>query len=165
MSIELTRRAALTALGACVLAPASALAQGPLRLRAVRVDVGPLRANAGDPTAAWMEQSLTAALARSVGPYLVPGDRSGATLVARIAYVYLGTSGGGPNFFNQGQDTVEGDLVVRGPHGVVTEVPLRAITNYLPNGSNISQPVQWNRSRIDALAQAFAGWVPSQLSL
>ncbi|HXZ16958.1 MAG TPA: hypothetical protein VEH77_13440 [Roseiarcus sp.] len=164
MSTVLSRRAALTALGAFVLAPASALAQGGLRLRAVRVDVGPLRASAGDPTAVWMEQSLTAALARSVGPYLVPGDRNGATLIARIAYVYLGTSGGGPNFFNQGQDTVEGDLVVRGPRGA-SEIPLRAIASYLVNGSNISQPVQWNRARIDALAQAFAGWVPSQLGL
>jgi hypothetical protein len=164
MSIELNRRAALTALGACVLAPASALAQGPLRLRAVRVDVGPLRANAGDPTAAWMEQSLTGALARTLAPYLAPGDRNGATLTARVAYVYLGTSGGGVNFFNQGQDTVVGDLVVRGPRGA-SEIPLRAITTYLVNGSNISQPVLWNRSRIDTLAQAFAGWVPSQLGL
>jgi hypothetical protein len=160
----MTRRAALSAFGAMAFVPVAAFAQGPLRLRAVRVDVGPLRANAGDPTAAWMEQSLTAALARSVGPYLVPGDRNGATLVARIAYVYLGSSGGGPNFFNQGQDTVEGDLVVHGPRGA-TEIPLRAITTYLVNGSNIAQPVQWNRSRVDALAQAFAGWVPRQLGL
>ena len=40
----LTRRAALTAVGAIALAPMAALAQAPLKFRAVKVDVGPLRA-------------------------------------------------------------------------------------------------------------------------
>ncbi len=166
MSRPLDRRAALAAFAACALVPVAALAQGPVRLRGFRVDVGPLRAAVGDPTAGWMQQSLTAALAQSLAPYISSGDPYAATLVARIANVYLGSSSGGPNFFMQGQDTVEGDLVLHGPRGgVVSEVPLRAITSYLPNGSNIAQPVQWNHSRVDALAQAFAGWVPSQLHL
>ena len=161
----LTRRAALTALGAVAFVPAAALAQAPIRFRAVQVDVAPLRASAGDPTAAWVAESLTPALARSLGPYLVPGDRNGATLVARIGNVYLGPSGGGPGPWGRGQDTIEGDLVVRGPRGVMSEVPLRAITSYFPNAVDQALIVQWNRTRIDALAQAFAGWVPRQLGL
>jgi hypothetical protein len=161
----LTRRAALTALGAAAFAPAAALAQAPIRFRAVHVDVAPLRASAGDPTAAWVAESLTPALARSLGPYLVPGDRNGATLVARIGNIYLGPSSGGPGPWGQGQDTIEGDLVVHGPHGVVSEVPLRAISSYYPNAVNQTLIVQWNRARIDALAQAFAGWAPRQLGL
>ncbi len=164
MSTDVTRRAALLALGAAVVAPPAALAQGGLRLRGFKVDVAPLRANSGDPTAAWMQESLTAALARSLAPYLSPGDRSGATLVARIGSVYLGSSGGGVGPFGSGQDTVEGDIVLHGPGGG-REVPLRAISTYLPSGSNIAQPLQWNRSRIDSLAQAFAAWVPGQIGL
>ena len=38
----------------------------------------------GDPTAAWVEQALPGALAQSLAPYMAPGDRGGATLVARI---------------------------------------------------------------------------------
>lgn len=162
----LTRRAALTALGAIMLAPGAAVAQPPIRFRAVEVDVGPLRASVGDPTAAWVAESLTPALAQALAPYLAPGDRNRATLVARIGNLYLGPSGGGPNAFGRGQDTIEGDLVVRGPRGgVVSDVPLRAITSYYPNGVNQPLWAQWNRSRVDALAQAFAGWVPRQLGL
>ena len=160
----LNRRAALTALGAMAFAPAAALAQGPTRLRAVQVDVAPLRASVGDPTAAWVAQSLSPALARSLGPYLAPSDRNGATLVARIGNIYLGPSSGGVGPFGEGQDTIEGDLVVRGPRGgVVSETPLRAIATYLPSAVNQTLIVQWNRARLDRLAQAFAGWVPRQL--
>ena len=162
----LTRRAALTALGAVAFVPAAALAQAPIRFRAVQVDVGPLRANVGDPTAAWVAQSLTPALAQTLGPYLAPGDRNGATLVARIGNIYLGPSSGGVGPFGQGQDTIEGDLVVHSARGgVVSEVPLRAITSYIPSAVNQTLIVQWNRARIDRLAQAFAGWVPRQLGL
>jgi hypothetical protein len=162
----MTRRAALTTLGALGFAPAAALAQGPFRFRAVHVDVAPLRASVGDPTAAWVAQSLTPALAQALWPYLAPGDRNAATLTARIGYLYLGPSNGGTRPRGRGQDTISGDLIVRGPRGgVVSETSLRAITTYLPNMVNQTLIVQWNRSRIDALSQAFAGWVPRQLGL
>ncbi len=161
----LTRRAALTAVGAITLAPMAALAQAPLKFRAVKVDVGPLRENAGDPTAAWVAESLAPALAQSLAPYLAPGDRNGATLIARIGNVYLGPSGGGPNPWGRGQDTIEGDLIVRGPRGVVSDVPLRAIASYWPNATDQVLWERWNRDRVDALARAFAGWTPRQLGL
>ncbi len=160
-----TRRAALTAVGAITLAPMAALAQAPLKFRAVKVDVGPLRENAGDPTAAWVAESLAPALAQSLAPYLAPGDRNGATLIARIGNVYLGPSGGGPNPWGRGQDTIEGDLIIRGPRGVVSDVPLRAIASYWPNATDHVLWERWNRDRIDALARAFAGWTPRQLGL
>ena len=68
----------------------------------------------GDPTAAWVEQSLPGALAQALGPYMTPGDRNGATLIARIDYLYLGSSSGGPGFFGQTQDTINGTLMSRG---------------------------------------------------
>ena len=162
----LTRRAALSALGAMAVAPTAAFAQAPARFRAVKVDVAPLRASAGDPTAAWVEQSLGPALTQALAPYLAPGDRNGATLVARIGLLYLGPSSGGSGPFGSGTDTIAGDLVVRDSRGgVVSETPLRAVATYFPNGANTAMMVQWNRSRVDALAQAFAGWTPRQLGL
>ena len=69
----------------------AALAQPGLRIRAIKVDVSPIRASMGDPTAAWVEEALPGALAQSLAPYMAPGDRNGATLVARIDYLYLGS--------------------------------------------------------------------------
>lgn len=162
----LSRRAALTVVGAMAFAPAAALAQAPLRFRAVKVDVGPLRESVGDPTAAWVAESLAPALSQKLAPYLAPGDRNGATLIARIGNIYLGPSGGGPNPWGRGQDTIEGDLIVSGPRGrVVSDIPLRAIASYWPNATDQTLWVQWNRDRIDALARAFAGWTPRQLGL
>ncbi len=89
-AFPLTRRAAIAALGALVLPPMAAMrsasAQPGLRIRAIKVDVSPIRASMGDPTAAWVEEALPGALAHALAPYMAPGDRGGATLVARIDY-------------------------------------------------------------------------------
>jgi hypothetical protein len=164
-AFPLTRRAAIAALGALVL-PAlaqmpSASAQPGLRIRAIKVDVSPIRASMGDPTAAWVEQALPGALAQSLAPYMAPGDRNGATLVARIDYLYLGPSSGGGGFggFRRTQDTINGTLMLRGPRGVVANVPLRAISSYQ---TLVERALE---GRVTALAQAFAGWAPSELGL
>ena len=56
------RRAAIAACGAFALVAAmagkTALAQSGLAVGNIRVDVAPLRAKAGDPTATWVEQEL-----------------------------------------------------------------------------------------------------------
>jgi hypothetical protein len=172
-AFPLTRRAALAALGVLVL-PAlaqmrSALAQPGLRIRAIRVDVSPIRASMGDPTAAWVEEALPGALAQSLAPYMAPGDRNGATLVARIDYLYLGPSSGGGNrfgSFNRTQDTINGTLLVKGPRGgVVANVPLRAITSYFPMAVDQTLVERALQGRVTALAQAFAGWAPRELGL
>jgi hypothetical protein len=170
-AFPLTRRAAIAAFGALALPAAGmrrALAQGPLRIRAIKVDVSPIRASMGDPTAAWVEQALPGALAQSLGPYMAPGDRNGATLVARIDYLYLGPNGGGGGFggFRRTQDTINGALLIRGPRGgVVANVPLRAISTYFPMAVDQALVEQALQGRVVALAQAFAGWAPRELGL
>ena len=168
-AFPLTRRAAIAALGALVL-PAmaqmrGALAQPGLRIRAIKVDVSPIRASMGDPTAAWVEEALPGALAQSLAPYMAPGDRSGATLVARIDHLYLGSSGGGPGFFHQTQDTINGTLLLRGPRGLVANVPLRAISSYYPMAVDQTLFERALEGRVTSLAQAFAGWAPRELGL
>jgi hypothetical protein len=170
-AFPLTRRAAIGALGALVL-PAmaqmrSASAQPGLRIRAIKVDVSPIRASMGDPTAAWVEHALPGALAQSLAPYMAPGDRNGATLVARVDYLYLGPSSGGGGFggFRRTQDTINGTLLLRGPRGVVANVPLRAISTYFPMAVDQTLVERALEGRVTALAQAFAGWAPRELGL
>jgi hypothetical protein len=150
-AFPLTRRAALASLGAlCLSAVAeipAALAQPGLRIRAIKVDVSPIRASMGDPTAAWVEEALPGALSQSLAPYMAPGDRSGATLVARIDYLYLGpSSGGGGGFggFRRTQDTINGTLVLKGPRGIVANVPLPLLSPS-KDGRSSERPM-WGRA-------------------
>ena len=166
-AFPLTRRAALAALGALALPPLavrSALAQPGVRFRNIVVDVSPLRASAGDPTAAWLEQALPGALEQALGGYVAPGDRNGATLVARIDYLYLGPNHG-VGFFRSSLDTINGTLLVRGPRRGVAAAPIRAITSYYPTAVDQPLRVESNHWRVIALAQAFAGWAPRTLGL
>ena len=161
----LTRRSAFSVLGALALAPVAALAQAPLQFRGITVDVNPLRTDMGDDTANWVAQALPPALGKALGPYLQPGNRSGALLTARINFVYLGPNSG-PGPLASSQDTIEGTLIVHGGRGVVTtEIPLRAITSYYPTGVDQALWAKSNRSRIFLLSQAFAGWAPRELGL
>ena len=166
----LTRRAAITALGAITVVPSLAVrrafAQGRVRFRNIVVDVSPLRASAGDPTAAWVQQELPGALAQALAGHIAPGDRSGATLVARIDYIYLGPNSGGAGAWGSTQDTINGVLLVRGPRGgLAADTPLRAITSYYPNPFDQPLRVESNHTRVSLLAQAFASWVPRELGL
>jgi hypothetical protein len=168
-TLVLTRRAGLVALGAfalhgCASAVPTATTSS-VRIRAIKVDVSPIRASMGDPTAAWVEEALPGALAQSLAPYMAPGDRNGATLVARIDYLYLGTSGGGPGFFGQTQDTISGALLLNGPRGAAVNVPLRAIASYFPMALDQALVERALQGRVVALAQAFAGWAPRELGL
>src|SRR6516225_9832362 len=106
----LTRRAALSAVAGLAFAPAVALAQASVRFRNIQVDVGPLRANSGDPTAAWVEEALPGLLAQALGPYMAPGDRRGAVLVAQIGFIYLGPQSGQPGLLHSTLDTIAGVL-------------------------------------------------------
>ena len=66
----LTRRAALAALAAmafaAVAASHGALARSTLRPPGIRVDVAPLAANAGEPTAGWVAQYLPGQIAQNL---------------------------------------------------------------------------------------------------
>ncbi len=166
----LTRRVGLAALGVLALSPAvairSALAQPNIRFRNIVVDVAPLRALMGDPTAAWVQQELPGALAQALAGYMAPGDRGGATLVARIDNLYLGPNSGGVGPWGASQDTINGTLLVKGPHGgIAAGAPIRAMTYYHPMAVDQPMRVESNHWRIVALAQAFAGWAPRELGL
>jgi hypothetical protein len=165
-----TRRDALAALGAFGLtltgAASSARAQSGLRFSNIVVNVEPLRALTGDPTAAWMDQALRQALPRILGPYLAPGDRNAAILEVRIDWIYLAPSPGGPGPRGSAQDTVVGSFVVRGPRGgIASVIPLRAIASYYPMAVDQALVARAYHGRIVALAQTFAGWAPRELGL
>ena len=167
-AFSLTRRAALVALAALAMPipVRRASAQPGVRFRSIVVDVSPLRANSGDPTAAWVQQELPGALAQALAAHIAPRDRGGATLVARIDLIYLGPSSGGTGTWGSTQDTISGVLLVRGARGgLAADTPLRAITSYYPNASDLAQIVESNHWRVTALAQAFAGWAPRELGL
>jgi hypothetical protein len=167
-AFPLTRRAALASFGALGFSVAqmpAALAQPGLRIRAIKVDVSPIRASMGDPTAAWVEQALPGALAHSLAAYMAPGDRNGATLVARIDTLYLGSSSGGPGPFGSTQDTIAGTLSLKGPRGASANVPLRAISSYYPMAVDQALVERALQGRVEALSQVFAGWAPRELGL
>lgn len=166
----ITRRGALGVLGASGLAltfaAPRALAQNGLRFSSIRVNVEPLRALMGDPTAAWMEQALAQALPRILGPYLAPGDRAAPVLEVRIDWLYFGPKPGGRGSRGVAQDTVLGSFIVRGPQGgIESQIPLRAIASYFPSAVDQPEAEQAYYWRVVALAQAFAGWAPRQLGL
>jgi hypothetical protein len=78
-TFEAMRRASLGVFGAVALACASAPVGAFALTRAVsgiKVDVGPLRANAGDPTAAWVARALPGALAQALADVGRTGLRS-----------------------------------------------------------------------------------------
>jgi hypothetical protein len=165
----MTRRAALAALGASPLSltfARGAVADNGLRFREIRVNVEPLRALTGDPTAAWMEQALVQALPQALGPYLAPGARYAALLGVRIDWIYLAPSPGGPGPRGSAQDTVVGSFIVwdqRG--GIESQIPLRAIASYYPMAVDQALVERAYHSRIVTLGQTFASWAPRELGL
>ncbi len=166
----MTRRGALSALGAFGFTLTSgafnARAQSGLRFGGIRVDVEPLRARFGDPTAAWMGQALAQALPQALGPHLAPGDRSAPVLEVQIDWIYLGPSNGGTGPGGSAQDTVVGSFIVRGPRGgIESQIPLRAIAFYYPSAVDQAMVEQAYHWRVVALARAFAGWAPRELGL
>jgi hypothetical protein len=143
-----------------------ARAQQSVRFRDIRVDVSPLRASAGDPTTAWVQQELPAAMAKALAGYMSRSDRTGATLVVQIETVYLGPSAGGFGMAGKTRDAIEGVLKVVGPRGGISaETRLRVTTSYTTSGAEQALPEEGNHSRVIALAQAFAGATPGLLGL
>jgi hypothetical protein len=166
---SVTRRAALSSLGVfAVIRPGlvrPARAQKAVRFRDIRVDVWRLRADAGDATADWIEEELPKDLAQVLTPYMAPAERNGATLLARIETIDLGSSGGARGA-GGATDSMEGVLIVSGPRGVIAaETPLRATASYEPNAVDQSLFEEAYHRRVIALAEAFAGWAPRQLGI
>ena len=155
MSIaEWDRRAAIAACGAFALVTATgggaALAQSRLGVRAIRVDVTPLRANAGDPTATWVEQELPRQLAQALSGRLTP---KGATLVVRVDSLTLG-----PNKDSRAWDDISGVATVGG-----LARPVRATSRYWASAIDAATIAQSNHARVSAAVQALAFWIARDL--
>ncbi len=153
-AFHFTRRAALAAI--LVGASSATVPTNPAAARraptdGVRVDVGPLLENSGEPTAGWVARQLPGAIASA----LAGSGQAGTPVSVRIDYVILGQSdsGGGP-----GGSSAPDQMIGEVTRGGVTQ-PLRAQTFYYPAASDPTMFEQANFDRVSQLCQAFAGWV------
>ena len=151
--INMTRRASLALLGAFAWSPAllphGAYARPHVTPCGIRVDVTPLRANAGDPTAAWVERELPAALARSMAGRVPNGG-----LIVRIDYLTLGPNNGVGVHSNRSWDNINGVATVSG-----AQIPVRATTTYLSSPTDQTMIEQSNHDRVSQLVQSLAYWI------
>ena len=115
----------------------------------IRVDVAPLRANAGDPTASWVAQFLPGQLQQEMA-------KRGATanVSVRIEYLTLGSSTGGVGPAGSSIDTIQGSATING-----VEEPVRATNSYYPSPVDQTMIEQSNRIRVQQLTQALAYWI------
>jgi hypothetical protein len=148
------RRVATAALGVFVLLAAvarlDALAQSGLPVRDIRVDVAPLRASAGDPTAAWVQQGLPDQLAQALAGRMNP---KGGTLVVRIDYVFLG-----PNKDSAARDNISGVATIGG-----VQWPVRATAMYQASPGDQTMIEESNHRRVTQLVQALTYWLARDL--
>jgi hypothetical protein len=151
--VKVTRRATLASLGGIVLLPAlftqSAIARRLTQPSGIRVDVTPLRENAGDPTAAWVERELPAALAQSMAGRIPSGG-----LIVRIDYLTLGPNNGAAIHSNSSWDNISGVAIVGG-----RQIPVRATSSYLSSPVDQTMIEQSNHDRVSALVQVLAQWI------
>jgi hypothetical protein len=150
---KLMRRVAFVALGVLTLAgPAAshgAHARAWVSSRGVHVDVEPLRANAGDPTATWVAEYLPGQLAQNLA-----GRTAAANVSVRIDYLTLGPNSGGIGPAGSSIDTIQGVATING-----VEMPVRATNSYYPSPVDQTMIESSNRDRVTQLTQALAYWV------
>ncbi len=152
-TFKLTRRVAFAALGAKTFAGAAAshgaLAHARISPPGIHVNVEPLRANAGEPTASWVAQELPGQLAQDLA-----GRTAGANVSVRVDYLTLGPSTGGIGPAGSSIDTIQGVATING-----VEMPVRATNSYYPSPVDQTMIEQSNRDRVTLLSQALAHWV------
>jgi hypothetical protein len=128
----------------------NALAQSGLPIRNIQVDVAPLRANVGDPTASWVQQTLPGQLAKALAGRMSP---KGSTLVVRIDSLTLG-----PNKDSRAWDNIGGIATIGG-----VQRPVRATSRYWASAIDQTQFEESNRQRVTQLVQALAYWLARDL--
>ena len=144
--------AALLAFGLLVAAGGQdTFAQTAQSFRDIRVDVAPLRANAGDPTAAWVQQQLPGQLAQALAGRMT---RNGAPLTVRIDYLTLGPSTGEMLHASASLDNIVGVAVIGGH-----ETPVFATTSYYSSPVDQTMIERSNRDRVAQLTEALAYWI------
>ncbi len=146
-TLAVTRRAALTAF--LLAAGATRASARPGQGGSVRVDIAPLRAGAGDPTASWVEAELPGALARAFAGRAPPGG-----LTVRIDTLTLGPYVPASVHGGSSPDTIGGVAVVAG-----REVPVRATTKYMANAVDLTMIERSNHDRVSRLVEALAFWI------
>jgi hypothetical protein len=150
---KLTRQVAVAALGAVTLLAAAASPGAFARARVsppgIHVDVGPLRANAGDPTATWVAEYLPGQLAQNLA-----GRGARANVSVRIEYLTLGSNVGANGPAGSSYDTIQGQATING-----VETPVRATSTYYPMPADQTMIEQSNRDRVQQLTQALAYWI------
>ena len=148
------RRAAIVACGALAVVTMmpgeAALAQSRPAVGAIRVDVAPLRAASGDPTATWVEQELPRQLAQALSGRVTP---KGAALTVRIDSLTIG-----PNKDSRAWDNISGVMKIGG-----VERPVRATSRYWASAIDAATIAQSNHARVSAAAQALAFWIARAL--
>ena len=148
------RRAVIVACGILALDAAigrnAARAQSGRAAPNIRVDVAPLRANSGDPTATWVERELPRQLAQALSGRLTP---NGAPLVVRVDSLTLG-----PNKDSRAWDNISGVVTVGG-----VERPVRAVSRYWVSATDLPTVAQSNHARVSAATQALAFWIARDL--
>lgn len=156
---EWDRRAAVAACRAlgllALVAPEAARAQSGLPLRNIRVDVAPLRANAGDPTAAWVEREPPRSLARTLAGRLTS---RGGTLTLRIDYLTLGSNTGATLHGGSSPDQIQGVALLDG-----VQWPVRATTSYAASPIDQTMVEQSNHYRVAQVCEALAFWIARDL--
>ena len=172
----LSRRAYVVGVAAFAVAPALAYeAERPLpggvaglRVKAVRIDVGPLAAGGNPQVAGWLAADMVGPLQQAFGARLSPGARDGVTVVARIDRVTLVTWQGGGSRHGGGptaMDVIEGAGVVLDGRG--REIALYPLFTQLP-ADEVFPPAHMDivlRRRANSLGEAFAHWLPGRLGL
>jgi hypothetical protein len=129
----------------------NALAVADLTVRDIRVDVSPLRATAGDPTAAWVEQELPRRLAHALAGRLAP---KGGTLVVRIDTLTLGPNSGATVHGGSSPDDIGGVAMLGG-----REWRVRATSTYFASPIDQTMIDQSNHYRVSQLVQALTYWL------
>src|SRR5271163_1469907 len=145
--LALMRRAGVAATFAFLTSAAyqGALAQSGPPIRNIRVDVAPLRANVGDPTASWVQQGLPDQLAQALAGRMTA---QGGTLVVRIDYVTLG-----PLKDSRAWDNISGVAMIGG-----VQWPVRATARYWASAVDQVRFEESNHRRVTQLAQALTYW-------
>ena len=153
-TFALTRRrfaASCASALAAALAGGNSRAQSALSFRSIRVDVSPVRAHAGDPTAAWVQRELPALLAQALAGRMSP---NGAPLTVRIDYLTLGPYTGATIHGGSSPDNINGVAIVGG-----REIPVRATTTYQASPIDQTMVEQSNHARVSELVRALAYWI------
>ena len=149
-TLGLIRRLAIAAGSAFALLAAvacqNALAQSGRPIRDIHVDVAPLRASVGEPTASWVQQGLPDQLAQALAGRTTA---QGGALVVRINSVALG-----PIKDSSAWDNISGVATIGG-----VQWPVRATAKYQASAIDQVMFEQSNRRRVTQLVQALTYWL------